>query len=469
MSSISDLLNIAKSALFAQQSALSVVNHNIANADTDGYSRQEIQFVNLPGVANMKNQFGRGVDTGSVRQRQAMFADLRIRQESTRLGKWSATGRILQQVETLFTGAGESDLNAAINNFFNAWEDLSGNPDSVEFRGQLVQKTQALTSKFHELNGSMSEIRDNLNVEIDATVGKVNNILDQVQGLNKTIEHTESSGGRANDLRDQRNVLLRNLSNLMDVDVHEQPNGRVKVAYKGMLLLDQGTRVPVVAKSTAKDGQLYTSVTINDKEVAFDNGELGGLLTLRNQNLVSYQKDLDKIAASLVEQVNAQHNGGFGTDGSTGINFFAPGSTTAGTIQINSELTDSPEKIAAAAGTHDYINDIHESNGVGDNTIALRIARLRDAKLLNKNSATFSDVYTNLYANVGFDTNEANQNQESQQLLVQQLDNYRDSLVGVSVDEELADMMKFQNNYNAAARLISVANETMKTLIDMVG
>jgi len=130
---------------------------------------------------------------------------------------------------------------------------------------------------------------------------------------------------------------------------------------------------------------------------------------------------------------------------------------------------DSPEKIAAASGIYDYINNIHESNGVGDNSIARKIAQLRDVTLLNKNSATFQDVYSNLYANVGFDTSEAKQNEESHQLLVNQLDNYRESLVGVSIDEEMADLMKFQNNYAAAAKLITVANDSMKTLLSIVG
>lgn len=469
MAGISDLLNIAKSALFAQQSAMNVVNHNIANADTEGYSKQEIQFRNIGAIANMRDQIGRGVDSSGVRQRQAGFANQRIRQESTSLGKWSASRRILEQVETLFTGAGESDLNAAINNFFNAWEDLSGNPESIEFRGQLLQKAQALTGKFHELNNSMGEIKDNLNVEINGTVNQANNLLRQVEGLNNTIEATELRGQRANDLRDQRGVLLRQLSGIMDIEVHEQPGGAVQVSHNGLLLLDRGTRLPLEAKTSAKNGELYTEISIDGKATTFDKGELGGLLNVRNELIPSYQDDINTIAKGVVEHVNAHHENGFGSDGSTGTSFFNPNGINAGNIELNQDVLDSPEKIAAAGGTHDYINDIHQSNGVGDNSIARKIAQLRDVTLLNKNSATFQDVYSNLYANVGFDTGEAKQNEESHQLLVNQLDNYRESLVGVSIDEEMADLMKFQNNYAAAAKLITVANDSMKTLLSIVG
>jgi len=469
MAGISDLLNIAKSALFAQQSAMNVVNHNIANADTEGYSKQEIQFRNIAAAMNMRDQIGRGVDSSNVRQRQAGFANLRIRQETTNLGRWTASRRILEQVETLFTGAGESDLNAAINDFFNAWEDLSGNPESTEFRGQLLQKAQALTGKFHELNNSMGEIKDNLNTEINSTVDRVNNILRQVEGLNDTIEATELRGERANDLRDQREVLLRQLSGLIDIEVHEQPGGTMQVSHNGLLLLDRGTRLPVEATTSAKNGELFTEISINGRATSFDNGELGGLLHVRNELIPSYQNDINAIAKGVVESVNEHHKNGFGSDGSTGNNFFNPNGLNAGNINLSQDVLNSPEKIAAAGGTHDYINDIHESNGVGDNSIARKIAQLRDVTLLNKNSATFQDVYSNLYANVGFDTNEAKQNEESHQLLVNQLDNYRDSLVGVSIDEEMADLMKFQNNYAAAAKLITVANESMKTLLSIVG
>ncbi len=469
MSGISDLLNIAKSALFAQQSAMNVVNHNIANANTPGYSKQEIQFRSIPGISTGNGVFGRGVDSSSVRQRQASFADARIQQESAKLGKWSASRSILEQVETLFTGAGESDLNAAMNDFFNAWEDLSGNPESVEFRGQLLQKSQALTGKFHELNNSLTNIKANLNKEIKSSVDQVNNILQQVEGLNDTIEATELRGDRANDLRDQRTVLLRQLSGIIKIDVHEQPTGAVQISHKGLLLLDRGSRIPLEATTAAKNGEVYTEITVNGKATSFEDGELGGLLDVRNNLIPSYQDDLNSIAKGLVEHVNEQHEIGFGTDGSTGLSFFNPNGLTAGNIDLNQDLLDSPEKIATAAGTHDYVNGTSESNGVGDNSIARKIAQLRGVTLLNNNSATFEDVYSNLYANVGFDTSEAKQNEDAHNLLVQQLDNYRDSLVGVSVDEELADLMKFQNNYAAAAKLITTANDSMKTLLSIVG
>jgi len=469
MSGIRNLLNIARSALSAQQAGMNVVGHNIANANTEGYSKQEIMFSNRPGTGILRGESGTGVDAGDIRQRQAVFADKRILKENTRLGQWDVTRRILEQAEIAFSGAGESDLNTVMNDFFNAWEDLSSNPESVEFRNQLLHKSEALTAKFHAIDDSLSEVRKNTASEFRSAVNNVNSIIDKIDDLNTTIEHHEIDGGRANDLRDQRQNLINDLSKIINIQTTETNTGVTKISFNGRLLLGRNTKQYLRADSTASDASNTTTVFVGNKEVDVSTGELGGLKTLHDSTIPGYKQKLDDIAGTIVKQVNNLHGRGYGLDGSTGKEFFISGGTTAASITVSVDLRDSPNSIATAGTSFDPVAGEFVSNGPGDNSIARRIANIRNVPLLNGRTATLSDSYTDLYAQVGFDTANAKNNKDSHQGLMDQMQNYRESIVGVSIDEELADMLKFQNSYGAAARLITVADDMMKTLINVLG
>ncbi len=469
MSGLSNLLNIAKSSLLAQQSSMNVVSHNIANANTEGYSKQEMQLVNRPGTGLIKGLAGSGVDSSHVRQRQTQFADRRIFNENSRLGEWDLTQRILDQVEIAFTGTGESDLNVAINDYFNSWEDLSGNPESLEFRNQLIQQGDRLTSKFHEIHEGLTEIEDNVEAEFMAVVEEVNRIVDQVAELNDTVEREESTGGTANDLRDQRRLLLKQLSGLVPTSYSETPSGVVRVSVGGQLLLGRNSKIHLTGEVSGTEAGSEALIYVGDHQVDIAGGEIAGLQRIHDTLIPKYKDKLDGIAREMVTRVNNLHRQGFGLDGETGRDFFVPEGQDASGIRLNADLRENSSHIATAAGTHDYASDVHTSNGPGDNSIARSIADLRNVKALNDRSATFNQAYNDLYADVGFDTLDAKRNSESHQVLMDQLTNYRDSITGVSIDEELADMMKFQNSYNAAARMISVADEMMKTLINILG
>ena len=469
MSGVSGLLNIAKSAILAQQAGMNVVSHNIANANTEGYSKQELTLGSRPGIKNSAYSIGQGVDAMEVRQRQAAFIDKRIQSELTNLGKWETSRRVLEQVETIFTGVGESDLNVAMNNFFNAWEDVSSNPESLEFRGQVVQQGKALTDKFHEMAEGFTEIRDNLNAEVDGAITNINRTFRKIWDLNRTIEEAESTGNTANDLRDQRNLLLKEVSTLINVEVQTTNQGGIQISSGGTMLLDRSNLVELTTQTVSEGGLSTTRVYAGNKELNVQGGELGGLLQVRDSTLTDYQSKLDTLANAMVTNINREHEKGFGLDGSTGQEFFTSTRISASDIELSTTILENQDKIATAAGEHDWVNDIHTSNGPGDNSIARQIAGLRNIKILSDRTSTFESYYNTMYSEVGFDTIDAKQNQENHQLLTDQLKNYRDSAVGVSIDEEMADIMKFQHSYVAAAQLISVANQMMDTLVNLLG
>ncbi len=468
MSGIRNLLNIAKSAIFASQSSVNVASHNVANLNTEGYRKQEAQLSTRSGVQELFHVFGEGVNIDQIRQRQTKFADQRIYQESTRLGHWKSRTRIMEQIEALFTGVGESDLNAKMTDFFNAWEDLSTDPSSIEFRTQLEQRTRSLTAKFHDLNQGLNEIHENINGEIAGKVREVNEFLHKIHKLNDKIANLEYTGIMANDLRDQRNQLLRDLSGYMDIHVQERSHGRVEIIYDGMTLLNKDNVFELSTNTVSENDRKNTEISVHNKNLTIDSGEIGALYAVHEQMLTPYQEKLDELAREIVTQVNNYHELGFDLYGDLGSYFFEPGKIRAENIQLSDNIADDLKKVAAAGGTHDWMSGTHVSNGPGDNTTALKIAELQHVRVMEKNTTTFEGVYNKLYAEVGFDTAETKNNQKNHQLLVDQLDNYRESIVGVSLDEEMADILKFQNAYKAAAKLVSTGDEMFATLINMV-
>jgi len=468
MSGIKNLLNIAKSALFASQASVNVASQNVANVNTEGYRKQEAQLVTRSGVKSVQYVLGEGVDVTQIRQRQTKFADQRIYQENTRLGHWKARTRMMEQIEALFTGVGESDLNAKMTDFFNAWEDLSNDPASMEFRTEVEQSTRSLTAKFHDLNTGFNEIRENLNAEISGKVREVNEILYKIHDLNTKIAGLEYSGNMANDLRDQRSRLVRDLSGYMDVNIKDRSFGQIEISYQGVTLLNKDNVFELSTKTISQNNRKNTEIYAQGTKIQVDSGEIGALYAIHENMLDPYQDKLDELAKEIVTQVNNTHEIGFDLYGNLGSYFFEPGKVTAGSIKISDNISNDLRKIAAAGGTHDWGAGIHVTNGPGDNSIALQIAELQSLRVMDNHTTTFEGVYNSIYAEVGFDTAEAKNNQTNYQLLVDQLDNYRESIVGVSLDEEMADILKFQNSYNAAAKLVTAADDMFGTLINMI-
>lgn len=467
MSGVRDLLNIAKSALFTQQAGVNIAGHNIANVNTEGYSKQEADLYMIPGVKERMGLFGNGVDISSIRQRQTQFADRRLFQENSRMGEWKAREKTLHEIEGLFYGVGENDLNVKLNNFFNAWEDISSNPESPEFRIELVQATNEMTDKFHTLDTSFQEIRTNLNGEVEANVDQVNEILKKIHALNDQIAKIEFSGDMANDLRDQRRLFIRDLSEFMNIEIQEAGQGKIRVMHQGITMVGKEDIYPLSTQTTLQDGKYLTDVYGSGREFKFKAGTFAGLIEVRDDVLGGYQNTIDNLAREVAQQVNKIHEIGFDLDGNLGGNFFHPGKLTAGSIEIRSDFEENLDRIAAASGSHDWATNTHISNGVGDNATALKMATLRNIKLLKEDTATFEEVYNTMYAQIGFDSKEAQDNVRSTQVLVDQIDNYRETVAGVSLDEEITEMMSFQSSYAAASRLVNVADRMFQTLLEM--
>jgi flagellar hook-associated protein 1 FlgK len=270
------------------------------------------------------------------------------------------------------------------------------------------------------------------------------------------VASTELTGNRANDLRDERDRLVDELSNMIDVRTRENANGSETVYMGGMVLVDGSSSLAVGTISRNKGGVATQVLVWEGTQVELTNlsGRLAGLTESRDKIIPDYLAKLNALAKVLVEEVNALHRTGYGDGKQTnGVNFFDPNFTDASNIRLNLEIENDINLIAASESID------------GDNIIALKMSGMRDIALLNNNTTTIDDFYHSIIGGIGVGAKEATSFTNNYQLLTHQTQNARLSVEGVSLDEEMANLVKFQHAYDAAARVITIMDEALDTVI----
>jgi flagellar hook-associated protein 1 FlgK len=368
--------------------------------------------------------------------------------------------KTLTQIESIFTEPNKDSLSDLLDQFWTSWSDLANNPESMAARTALVEHTNLLTSGFNRLYRQMSDLSKSVDNDVVMTVQKVNDLAEEIASLNQQIARAELGGQKANDLRDKRDLLIDELSQYVDINSVEQKNNTATV-YIGSLAIVEGvtsfkigTRKTVAGETTAS-AIVWAGTT---KEIKNLNGELLGMVETRDRILPDYMAKLDEMAQALISQVNSLHQTGFGLDGSTGLNFFDPLKNGAATIAINFSIASNVNKIAASQGGE-----------VGDNLNALAVADLRYSQVLSRGTATLSEFYNSLIGELGIDSSKAQGLKENFELLLNQIENARQAVQGVSLDEEMAQMIKFQHAFDAAARVITTMDEALVTVIQDMG
>lgn len=486
MSSIFFGLEIGRRGLQAQQRALDVTAHNVANANTPGYTRQEavmaaadpipVPSLHMPSGAG---QLGTGVEITAIRRLRDAFIDLQIRNESRSLGYWEARQENLNRIEGIFNEPSDSGLQSVFELFWQSLEELSKNPESLAARSLVLERAQTLTETFNHLDSRLQELQQDLNATVKIKVDEINSLGRQIADLNQQILKIEVMGARANDLRDRRDLLVDQLAKIVPVQVQEDGRGVLTVTLEGCPLV-QGAQLNRLAVVDNASG-LYDVVweTPKGREVAVDGGYLGGLLEMRDDYIPVLKEKLDNLARAFADEFNGIHYSDSSNDnsndkktydleGNFGQYFFvngeetAPGKIvtdgiTAGNIALNPELLGHPEKIAAATQIEK-----------GDGSNALDLAGLKH-QTIDGLGTTFDDYYRSMIGVLGVDAQQAVRMKENQELLVSQLENNRQAVSGVSLDEEMINMIKFQHAYSAASRLITALDEMLEIIINRMG
>lgn len=452
---LSSLLSIARSALLTHQRSVDVIGHNIANAQTPGYTRQRLDIRAQVPLRSPWGPIGRGVtDAGAFRVRDQLI-DGGIRRESGSLGLATTTRDLLGQVEGVFGEPSDTGLRQVMDRLFDALGDLANDPSSLTARTVVQRAGQDVAFRFRDLTDRLSTIGDDAVARLRSTTDRVNTITDQVARLNAEIRVAGGINQSAPDLEDQRDRLLDELSGLVAVRVIPRDDNTVGVALGDQLVVDGGQSRPIEVRTGA--GTYGVAVIGAAGTFSPGSGSLRALIDFANTTLSDVRGKLDQLAAALVGEFNALHQTGFTATGATGTDFFDPTGTTAGTLRLAAPIAASPLAIAAGA-----------TFNPGDGDIALGLAQLRTAAVGSLSGATFGTFYGSVVGALGVMSQDAQIATQIADTLVQSLEAQRQSVAGVSVDEEMVNLISSQQAYAAAARLVTVADEMMQDLLRMV-
>ncbi|MGE7022740.1 flagellar hook-associated protein FlgK [Solibacillus cecembensis] len=500
-------LESSKRGLYTQQSALYTTGHNISNANTLGYTRQRVNMETTPGypgsgLNTMKTagHIGTGVQAHSVQRIRDEFIDRQFRQETNKLGYWQSTTKSISQMEDIMSEPSEFGLNQAFTEFWKSMEDINDNPKDAAARQVMLSKGQGLAESFSYIDKQLKLIQGNIGNEINVNTKTVNSLLKQIADLNQQIQTVEPNGYMPNDLYDERDVLLDKLNDLIPVSVSfEKSGGNALAIAEGSMTIKfkpaNGNEITLVQSgeyahlnpmdSAGKviDGDVDNLTTDGYNEfrgfaiadigrpptesttvnVTYDNlekskGKLAALVdAFGHSNGKGLYPEmiakLDGLAKTFIEEFNKVHSQGFGLDGSQG-DFFS--GTTAKDIKV--VITD-PKQIAAS-----------DTNGEeGNNKNMLELSKLQSAVQNGLQGGTFQTYYKSLVGDLGVKGEQAAKLEFNSGTLALQIENNRASHNSVSLDEEMTNMITFQQAYNANARMITVVDETLDKIINGMG
>ena len=460
MGSLFGALGTALSSLLANGGAIQVTANNIANANTPGYSRQQVNLAENAPLVIGSLVLGTGVSLESVQAVRDQVLELQIQQQMQDQGQLNAFAGGINQVQALFNETQGSGLQSALSQFFASLQSLSTDPTNLTLRQAVLDAGQNLADAFNSEASGLQQAQSGLDQSVPQTVGQINQLTSQIAAVNAQIAQLQPAAQSASGFIDQRNQLIEQLSNLVGVSVVSANDGTVT------LTTTSGTALVVGQQSFALQSQVDPSSGLQhvfaqgvDITSSLTGGELGGTLQARDQAIPAVQAQLDNLAASLGSAFNAQNAAGFDLSGAPGGNFFvpfvqpSPGSNAGAAAQFAVAITD-PSKIAASSdGT------------AGSNGNALALAALQNQPVVG--GQTVTGYYASMIGSIGSQAANAQSQQQAEQLVVQQLQNQKASVSGVSLDEEAANLVQFQNAYDAAARVFSVVDQLTQTAIGL--
>lgn len=472
MSKINSMLDVGRRSMMNSQTALQTVGHNIANKSTEGYSRQRVEVQSAEPVGAGKLRIGMGAKTAAVTRTNNQYLEKQIGKEQASLGFLNGRGQALHRVEQVYNEQANKGLNQFIGEFFNAFRELSNNPESTATRTLVKETADFVSRDFRRVNTQMTEIRRDLDQQIGTHINEVNELSEEIAVLNEKIQNVEVTGAPANDERDRRDLLIKKLGEKINIRWTEGENGMVTITagnnalivsgYDAMRLAVQATpetetkgegNVDVFYLATEKS----TPVKVTDQ---LKGGAIGGLLDVRDVVITDLLDGIDDMAYTFATSVNDLHLQGVDAYNQKAVEFFKPPADIHGAslnLSLNQDILDDPNRIAAAM----------QADSPGDNRVANAIATLQYNKVMEEGGSTVDDFYNSLVGRVGIMTRRTIMAQESQDAIVKQLNNIRESVSGVSLDEEATRMIEYQKSFDASARLIRTADEMFDTVLNL--
>lgn len=452
-------IEAGKRALLTHQMVLQTIGQNIANVETPGYRRQRVNIQASAPEDLRVGSLGTGVQVTDIRHIRDLFLGQQERDATKSLGQWAYKEKTLSEIEAAYNEPQDNSLSQLLTEFWDSWSELATNSDSMSNRKAVVASANRMVAGFQQLSKKLSDIRSAADRDVTDMVSEVNERTAEIARLNQAIVRAEVGGTHANDLRDVRDQVTQELAQLIDVRTIDKPNGGSMVLMGSMTLVDGSQNMPIDYQTENFNGVSTSKIVWKGTNFKLTNlgGKLAGLTESRDELIPQHIADLDELAQTVIQQVNALHLTGYGMSGTTNTAFFDPAATSASTMRLNVEITLDPGKVAAS------------STNTGNNNIALAMSELRSARVMSNGSGTISDYYDSLVSTAGLQAKEATTTAANYELLVQQINNARQSVEGVNLDEEMTNLVKYQRAYDASARVITAMDQALDTVIGAMG
>lgn len=458
-------------SMSVQRAGVEVAGQNLANVNNPAYARQRVAItssVTIQGEAGLQGTGSEVVDIVSMR---SAILDGQIQAEASIKGMLQAQQTALQyaqatlgtQIDRMATGAegaaasqgvgGGHSIADSLGELFNAFQSLSSNPTSIAERQTLMMKADSLASQFRQLDARLGSLRDQLSRTVESEVVTANQHLANIASLNDKITRIEAiSGSSANDLRDMRQAEIEKLAKFASLTLTNGNSGAVNVAIAGVDMI-VNNQVVETLEAYPFSGATYVQAASTNTPLSLTGGSIAGTMQARDVGMGDIRTSMNNIASILIAQVNTVHGAGFSLSGSTGAQFFT--GSDAASIGVNQALVNDPTLIQASG----------VNGATGDNQVALALARLAQTEFIN--GQTLSQAYSQTVAAFGQTLSTVNSDLSNQDTVDNMLLRQRDAIGGVSLDEEMTDLTRFQKAFQASARLITTVDEMLDTLVNM--
>jgi flagellar hook-associated protein FlgK len=584
--SLMSVLNVGTRALQSSQTGIDVTGQNVASADIEGYSRKRINQTTLYAYDSTFGQMGLGATVVNIERMRNIFLDEQIRKQNSEVGYFTEVSSSFMRMESIICEPSDLGIMYYLDEFFNSWQNLANNPEDLSARTMVKTNAEVMMDNFRKAALELSNLRQQKNEEIPMRVNRINQLSYEIMNLNQEVASVEVGNQNANDSRDHRDRLLKELSELIEINVVENALGQVTVTTAGHVLIASAYMQNLEVTTSSRvmeDGTTIRDVGIRFSDSRLDymptGGQLRGLFDSRDIYIPEYQKKLDEFAAAIITAVNEVHVQGYNLQGYSGMYFFDTNYMTASTMRISPAIAADVINIAAATahqsevagknvigvthpgdpgavppipeekgyrygdqplqlyrdpnasvltqarnvikdtitvvvktkngaqlqpsdrivlregidysidytfGTFQMLHDGYDNEefeidfqyyvggfkGPGDNSNALAIAELRNALTMtpdsiNNPTATFAEYFSSVIGRLGLNSNQAQSNLQTRIFLTEQYEEQQDMIAGVSLDEEMANLIRYQHTYTAAARLVTTVDKMLETLLNM--
>ena len=454
--------------MMLSQTALNTTSHNIANKSTEGYSRQRADIVTNPAIDEGRYRSGTGAQLGGINRVNNPWLEKQIEQEGSTFSFLDSKANALGGLENVINEQNVDGINASISKFFNSFRDLANNPESAVPRTQVREAAQSLIGQLQSAKKQIDGAASGVAKSIEAGLDEVNAYGKEIAQLNEKIVNVEITGASANDERDRRDLLVKKLSEKMNISYAEDPQGMINItAGKTAVLVAGTTATRIYTTPSESEGprvmyDLSKGGTAFDVTDQFTGGSLGASLGVVSPKgeISQLGQHLEDMAYNIANEVNKVHQEGYDRYNGQGVQFFDmshPAGFSIETMSLNKDIQKDVGLIAAAS----------QPNSPGDNNVAQVLQNLQFQKVMGDGQYTFDNFYNSKVGEIGLATKGVNTSLESQKSTLDQLKNTRESISGVNLDEEASKMIEFQKSFEASARMIRVADEMFDTVLNL--